>query len=128
MWKESGSGIGPVNRLQPGEPKKTLRLERRRNPAITEEAGNGSPMGNVSIPAREIRFQAELLRRSVENRQIIFSEWRVKVGGKQSSSRIGSSGLGQEVSGSLPNAQTCLLGSLINREYKDCRAKVHAFF
>ena len=48
MWKESGSGIGPVNRLQPGEPKKTLRLERRRNPAITEETGN-----DIYPPAKE---------------------------------------------------------------------------
>lgn len=56
------------------------------------------------------------------------SEQRVKVGGKHSSLRIGPSGLGQEVLGLLPNAQTCFLGSLINREYKNCRAKVHANF
>lgn len=54
------------------------------------------------------------------------SERRVKVGGKHSSPRIGPLGLGQEALGSLPNAQTCFLGSLISREYKDCRAKVLA--
>ena len=56
------------------------------------------------------------------------SERRVKVGGKHSSPRISPSGLGQEVLGSLPDAQTCFLGSLTSREYKDCRAKVHANF
>lgn len=52
----------------------------------------------------------------------------MKVGGKHSSPRIGPLGLGQEVSGSLPNAQTCFLGSLTSGKYKSCRAKVHANF
>ena len=62
---------------RPGKPittrnaNKTPRLERWRNPAITEDTGNGSPMGNVSVPAREMRFQAELLG-SVEYKQFVF--------------------------------------------------------
>lgn len=76
--------------------KKTLRLERRRNPAITEETGNASPWdcwteNRQNIPRRSFPFRRSPIQEIPNitiHTQAHYSEWRVKFAGKQSCTGI----------------------------------------